>query len=286
MNNLALFPAINVATPNFQAIATHIDRTHQIAWCYMTEQARQCFTTELLQDLNTWCDYMAANADTLGIRYHVIASTATDIFNLGGDLALFRRLVPNGDRESLLHYAIRCIDALYANITSFRSPVTTISLVQGAALGGGFETALSSDVIIAERRSRLGFPEILFNLFPGMGAYSLLSRKIGGKQAEQMILSGKLYSATELHDMGLVDVLADDGEGEAAVFDYIKRENRARNGFRAFRQARDSINPLTYEELKQSVKIWVDAAMQLDKRDLKMMDRIVARQHQVLPQAA
>jgi DSF synthase len=205
---------------------------------------------------------------------------------LGGDLALFIRHVENGDRDLLFDYAMRCIDALYANVVSFRSSVTTLSLVQGEALGGGFETALSSDVLIAEKRSRMGFPEILFNLFPGMGAYSLLSRKVGGKRAEQMILSGKLYTAEELHDMGLVDILADDGEGETAVFDYIRRENRARNGFRAFRQVRNGIDPITYEELEKSIEIWVDAAMQLEKRDLKMMDRLVARQHQTLPKAA
>ena len=286
VTNLTSFPSISTVTPSFKAIAPHIDRKHQVAWCYMTEQPRHCFTKELLDDLNTWCEYMAANADSLGIRYHVIASSATNIFNLGGDLALFRQLVDHGDRDLLFDYAMLCIDALYANVVSFRSTVTTISLVQGEALGGGFETALSSDVLIAEKRARLGFPEILFNLFPGMGAYSLLSRKLGGKRAEQMILSGKLYSAEELYDMGLVDVLADDGEGEVAVFDYIKREDRARNGFRAFRQVRNSVDPITYEELKNSIEIWVDAAMRLEKRDLKMMDRIVARQHQAMPRAA
>ena len=51
--------------------------------------------------------------------------------------------------------------------------------MQGECLGGGFEAALSSDVIVAEKSARFGFPEILFNLFPGMGAYSFLERKIG-----------------------------------------------------------------------------------------------------------
>jgi DSF synthase len=252
----------------------------------MTEQPRQCFTVELLNDLNNWCEYLTGAAEKRDVRYHVIASAATGIFNLGGDLALFRRLAEEGDRASLLNYAVRCIDALYANLVSFDSAVTTISLVQGEALGGGFETALSSDVVIAERQSRMGFPEVLFNLFPGMGAYSILSRKLDGKRAERMILSGKLYYAEELYEMGLVDVLVENGEGEAAVFDYIKRENRAHNGFRAFRRARNSVNPITYGELKTSVEIWVDAALQLEPRDLKMMERIASRQRKSMPQAA
>ena len=71
-----------------------------------------------------------------------------------------------------------------------------------------------------------------------------------------------------------------------AVYDYIKRENRARNGFRAVRRVRDANNPITYDELMQTLEIWVDTAMQLEKRDLKMMDRLVSRQEQVAANAA
>ena len=187
-------------------------------------------------------------------------------------------LIQQADRDGLLAYGKKCIDVLYANIVHFNRPITTISLVQGDALGGGFEAALSSDVLIAEKGTQMGFPEILFNLFPGMGAFSILSRKLDPKRAERMILSGNLYSAEELHDMGLVDILADKGDGEMAVYDYIRRENRARNGFRAVREVRDAINPITYDELLQIVEIWVDTALKLEARDLRMMERLVARQ--------
>lgn len=224
---------------------------------------------------------MRTNAEHTNIKYHVIASRVPGIFNLGGDLDLFRRLVLANDRLSLLDYGTACIDVLYANITHLDQDLTTISLVQGEALGGGFEAALSSDVLIAERGSRMGFPEVLFNLFPGMGAYSLLSRKLDPKRAECMILSGKIYTAEELHGMGLVDLLVDAGEGERTVYEYIKRENRARNGFRSLRRVRDLRDPITYKELTDVLEIWVDAAMKLENRDLRMMERLVARQ---LPQ--
>jgi len=252
----------------------------------MHAQPRPCFSLRLLDDLNNWCAFMRDNAHPSGLRYHVIASSVPGIFNLGGDLSLFRSLAEANDRNGLLQYGKRCIDALYANILAFEAPITTISLVQGQALGGGFETALSSDVVIAEKGARMGFPEILFNLFPGMGAYSLLSRKLDAKRAERMILSGKLYTAQEFYDVGLIDVLADDGDGEMAVYDYIKRENRARNGFRAMRRVRDAKDPITYEELMQVLDIWVDTALRLEPRDLKMMDRLVSRQLQVTSKAA
>lgn len=262
----------------YQQLTLHQDAQNAVAWCYMNASPRPCFTTELLEELDQWASHLRRQASEHPLRYHVTASLVPGIFNLGGDLDVFRKSIVAADAGRLYAYARRCIDVLYANITGFDCDVTTISLVQGEALGGGFEAALSSEVLIAERRSRFGFPEILFNLFPGMGAFSLLSRRVGSRLAQQLILSGKVYGAEELHAMGVVDVIADDGEGELAVYDYIKRENRARNGFTALRQARDSINPVTYEELEKIVRIWVDAALRLEARDLKMMDRLVARQ--------
>lgn len=232
----------------------------------------------MLSDMNDWASFLRNSADQIGIKYHVVTTKTAGAFNLGGDLELFSHLSKTGDRDGLMKYATACIDVLFANLTGFNQEVTTISLVKGSALGGGFEAALSSDVLIAEKNAKMGFPEVLFNLFPGMGAYSFLSRKIGQKQAERMILSGNLYDAVELHDMGLVDVLVDEEEGDLAVYEYIERENRARNGFRALRKVRDYCDPISYESLAYSADIWVDAAMKLTDRDLRMMDRFVKRQ--------
>jgi DSF synthase len=112
-----------------------------------------------------------------------------------------------------------------------------------------------------------------------MGAYSLLSRRVGGAKAEQMILSGQLYSAEELYELGIVDILAEKGDGELAVLDYIKRAERAANGYRAMREVKDLCNPITYQELLDITTIWVEAALRLDKRDLRMMERLVSRQN-------
>ena len=157
--------------------------------------------------------------------------------------------------------------------------LTTISLIQGDALGGGFEAALSSNVIIAERGVKMGLPEVLFNLFPGMGAYSLLSRKIGYAAAEEMILSGRLYSAEQLHEMGVVDILAEKGEGEVAVYRYIKNASRASNTFKSMQKLKDICNQVSYEELMNIAKVWTDAALKLTSRDLRMMERLVKRQN-------
>ena len=195
------------------------------------------------------------------------------IFNVGGDLALFSMLIKAGDREAIAQLRAPLHRQHLPAHPNFRSPtMTTISLVQGDALGGGFEAALAADVIVAEESAQMGLPEILFNLFPGMGAYSLLARRIGMRAAEEFILAGKVLPATELHKMGIVDVLATDGQGETAVRNWIAKNAKRRNGMQAVFNARQFIHPVTREELDGIVGLWVDAALRLSDRDLRMMN--------------
>jgi len=223
----------------------HYEDNLGLAWLYMNAQPRPCFTPALAHEIQDWYKILKAGETTesRSIRYIVSTSVVAGVYNLGGDLSLFCELIGKGDREGLLQYAIACNDILFSNHTGINGDITTIALVQGDALGGGFEAAVSSEVLIAERSAKMGLPDILFNLFPGAGAYSLLSRKIGMMEAERLILSGKLYTAEQMYALGVVDILAEDGQGKQAVYDYIKRESRLRNGYRSFRKAKRCTNP-------------------------------------------
>jgi DSF synthase len=266
----------------YTQLTTYFDPHSQVAWGYMHAEPRPCFTPTLLQELLGWCHDLAAQIDDPGrpdVRYMVTASSCPGVFNYGGDLNRFAELIASGDRDRLSQYAQACIEPLYLNAVHLNRPgLKSITLVQGDALGGGFECALSGNVLIAERGTKLGFPEILFNLFPGMGALSLLGRRVGYQKAEQMILGGRLYLAEELHALGVVDVLAEPGNGEMAVHDYIRRESRSRNGALALRSVRDEIQPIAYSELMRVTDIWVDAALRLEAKDVRMMERLVSRQ--------
>lgn len=271
------------AQPNdYSQLTTYYDEHNQIAWGYMHSEPRPCFTGTLLKELISWWRGISShidNASTKGTRYVVLASSHSSVYNLGGDLSLFHRLIMDRDHDSLLRYAHICIEALYLNAMHLNQPqVRTITLVQGDALGGGFECALSGNTLIAERGSKLGFPEILFNLFPGMGAMTLLGRKIGYQRAEKIILSGKLFSAEELFELGVVDVLAEKNEGELAVYEFVRKESKQRNGTFALRAAREITQPIIYDELVRIAELWVDAALRLEVKDLRMMERLVARQ--------
>jgi DSF synthase len=255
-------------------------------WGYFNPRGTACFSLGLLKDIRVHDEALAMNGGKVEIEgqmqaanYYVCASRTPRVFNLGGDLALFVLLIKARDRDALAHYARLCIDNMHARIQNYSAPaLVTISLVQGDALGGGFECAMSSDVLVAEEGAQLGLPEVLFNLFPGMGAYSLLSRRIGMRAAEELILSGRVLSAAKLHEMGIVDVLAKDGEGETAVREWIARSWKRRNGTQAVMRARQLVNPITREELDAIAEVWVDAALRLEDKDLKMMGRIVRSQ--------
>jgi DSF synthase len=286
MNAPVDFKAIEgMLQPRYEQLETRFDPDLAIAWTYMNPSGTPCFNTGLLKDLRSHDHalemsggYVPFEGTMCRASYHVLASQTRGIYNLGGDLSSFAQFILAHDRNGLMDYATLCIDDIYARICNYNSPLITVSLVQGDALGGGFETAISSNVVIAERNAKMGFPEILFNLFPGMGAYSLLGRRVGAKRAEEMILSGRIYSAPELHALGVVDILAEPGEGEAAVYEYVRGNERRYNGAQAVFRCRQQFQPITYDELMNITKIWVEAALRLDERDLKLMNRLVRAQ--------
>lgn len=270
---------------NFQQITTRFDSEFGVMWSIMQAEPRPCFNKTCLSDLlhqHTYLQSVQGQIVNQGkleqVNYLVLASNTEGVFNLGGDLSIFRELIMAKDRPHLYDYAKLCIDNLWT-FYSMQAPITSIALVQGQAMGGGFESALSANVLIAEKSALMGLPEVLFNLFPGMGALSFLSRKIGMPAAEKMVRSGKIYSGEELYQMGVVDVLAEDGMGEYALNTWIKKNHRSLNSFQAINRAKQQVNKLTYQELHDITEIWVDAAMRLDERNLKVMERLVRAQN-------
>lgn len=269
-------------------LSVRFDKQTRALWSRWCAGPRPCFNPRLLADIRGYYSFVAGSGGALqcngeaapiAVDYVILASAMPGVFNLGGDLDLFKQLIATQDRQGLLRYGRACIDVLYRNYIGHELPVTTISLVQGECLGGGFEAALSGDVIVAERCARFGFPEIHFNLFPGMGAYSFLDRKIGRKAAEDLIASGKIFSAQDMLAAGVIDVVADDGAGEQAVNALIRQRGRNRNGLSALAAVRRRVHGITFEELLDVVQIWVDAALRLTLRDLKLMQRLVSRQN-------
>jgi DSF synthase len=228
---------------------------------------RGSFTPDLLAGIR---DLLAEPAVST-----IVWASSGPVWNRGGDLALFARLIRAGDAAGLRDYAHACVDVIAGNLNA--APLT-VALVEGDALGGGFEAVLTNDLIVAAKGVKFGLPEILFHMFPGMGAYSLLCRYLDGARARQLILNRRLYSAEELADMGLVDLVLEPGAGRAVVLDWLAREQRRHRIVRTLREVRHRCQPLAYDELIEVVELWVETALGLGEADLRRMDRLAAAQ--------
>lgn len=269
----------------YPTVRVDADPSGACHWLYMHADhatgVRPCFRPELMHDMWAMLSTVATPGPQPGIhplRHVVLASQAPGAFNLGGDLDLFARLIRAGDRGGLLDYATRCIDGVHLLHDGLGGGVRTIALVQGDALGGGMELALACQVIVAEEGTELGLPEVVFGLFPGMGAYSFLSRRVPPQLAERMILEGRILPAEELHRLGVVDVLAPRGEGERVVRELIQQEQRTAQAHLALNRVRRIANPVPREELMAITEVWVDSALALGERSLRTMERIVRAQ--------
>jgi DSF synthase len=275
---------MQIAARQFNEIELRHDRSDRIFWCFMNQVGRPSYTYSLGSEIQQVQEWIAdnygrpANGGPDDLRYFVCGSKTPSIYNLGGDLRHFAECIRNRDLTAMRQYAETCVRMQYANANGFGAPIITFALVQGDALGGGFEHALAFDVLVAEKSARLGLPEIVFNLFPGMGAYSFLARRVGRRLAEKFILEGKIYIAEELYELGIVDILTEDGQGEAAIIDYCQKHKNRFAAERAVYLARRTFEPVELDELLRITNIWADTAMMLDDNDIRKMERLADAQ--------
>lgn len=267
------------------------DPVSKTVWCAMRHETSVSWTMPLLRELNALnADIRALFAnnqfDEPPIKFFIGGSLRPGVFNMGGDLSYFLDRVRAHDAEGLRQYAYACVDAVYNNYHGFDSPVVTMALLEGDALGGGLEAALSCQFVVAERGINLGFPEALFHTFPGMGAYSLVSRRLDAARAEKLIMSGRMYKSEEFFEMGLVDILVEKGEGTTRARAFIAENGKRHSLLGAVGRVRRRIAPLTIEELRDVTDIWVDSVMGLAPINLRKMEMLAQSQDLLFQQSA
>ncbi len=268
-------------------IATEFELAASTLWIAMKKNPDGCqnFTLPVLfglrelvasmqQDNCTWQHNGVARL----VHYAVMRSEHPDYFSLGGDLKHFRSCIAQQDRDGLYEYSKLCLDMMYEWATVLNSRTTTIALVQGRALGGGFEAALSADFLIAEEQSEFGFPEIMFGLFPCTGGMSLLARRVGVNKAEHMMTNGRIYGAAELKQMGIIDELCPRGDGVATVEKFISEHAKRRVPRLMMQRGRQRLAPLDYQEMLTVVDEWVQLAMSLTPEELRVMEMLIRMQ--------
>lgn len=158
--------------------------------------------TETLRDL----------ADDHGVRAVVISSSNDRAFCVGADLKERSKF----STEELLSQR-PVIRALFGAVLGL--PVPAIAAVQGYALGGGFELALSCDLIVADPTAVVGLTEVTVGLVPGGGGTQLLARRIGAGAAADLILTGRKVGAEEAYRLGIVNRLVDAGRAREVALE-------------------------------------------------------------------
>ncbi|MGA7219834.1 MAG: enoyl-CoA hydratase/isomerase family protein [Candidatus Sulfotelmatobacter sp.] len=146
-----------------------------------------------------------------------------------------------------IHRVLNLIDA---------SPLTTIAAVHGVTFGGGFELALTCDLMIADKMARFCFPELRLGLIPGFGGIPRLKRDLGNAVVRDLLLTGRSFNATKAQQIGLVSQVV--GEGEAlraarAAAVQLRKFDRATAA-----AAKKFIKPIPHGELRQEIDLFCE----------------------------
>lgn len=169
-------------------------------------EKRNALSAQVRSDIKAALEDVAAAAQA---RVVIITGAGEKAFVAGADIAEFAGRTPLEQRSAM--EPPRLFDAVAA------SPLPTIAMINGFALGGGCELALACDIRVAARSARLGQPEVRLGLIPGGGGTQRLPRLVGMGNAMRLVLSGALVDAEEALRIGLVDVVVDDAELEATT---------------------------------------------------------------------
>jgi enoyl-CoA hydratase/carnithine racemase len=176
-------------------------------------KAMNAVSTEMARRIGDACAALAADR---GVRAVVLSSTHERAFCVGADLKE-RNSFTDADLARQRPYA----RAAYTGVLEL--PVPTVAAVHGFALGGGFELALSCDLIVADPTAVVGLPEVSVGVIPGGGGTQLLPRRVGAARAAELIFTARRVEAPEARELGLVDHLAPHGEDRAEALALARR---------------------------------------------------------------
>lgn len=261
---------------------TKYDSKLKVIWCILKSSLSPTFSPLLLQNIRTFQDsvaqYCMQSAEKP--KYMVWLSDNQKIFSLGLDLGHIYQSVINKNEDELRKYLELCIDVLYINIMKLEiDPLITISLMRGKTYGGGFEAALTSDIIVAEPNVRCSFPGLQYNLLPSIGTLRILFKRFPQEALEALLLGGKSLHADDLQHYKIVNMVSKINEGEADIHKLIKKINERHDIYSAVYKAIRANYIITQTELEEFKESWIQMTMNLRSSDLSKLERIVRAQH-------
>lgn len=172
-------------------------------------EALNAISTELARQITEVCEELLIDSQ---LRSVVLTSSAAKAFSVGADLK---------ERAGFSDHDLRrqrpVMQDAFGAVRNL--PMPTIAAIEGYALGGGCELALSCDLIVASVTAVYGLPEVGLGLIPGGGGTQLLPRRIGWNRAADLIFTGRQVSAEEAYRLGLADRLVASGAAREAAME-------------------------------------------------------------------
>jgi enoyl-CoA hydratase len=170
-----------------------------------------------------------------------------ELYDRSQALPTVKRLAAVREFLERIHLVMNAIDT---------APLTTIAAVHGVTFGGGFELALTCDLIVADKMARFCFPELRLGLIPGFGGIPRLKRDLGNAVVRDLLLTGRSINATKAQSVGLVSQVTAEGDAlrvaraTAAQLNKFNRDTAA--------AAKRFIKPVPHEDLRREIDIFCD----------------------------
>ena len=207
-----------------------IEVTENIGWLKINRpDSLNALNSEVVESLEYALRDLEQDA---AVKVVVITGAGEKAFVAGGDIKEMAAIAPLAARAFA-----RKGQQMIEYIEKMHKPV--IAAVNGYALGGGLELALACDFIYASDKAKLGLPEVTLGVIPGFGGTQNLPRLIGPNRAKELIFSGKILSAQQAKEWGIVNEVFTTEELSARVMEIAQAISR--NGMIAVASAKDAI---------------------------------------------
>lgn len=266
-------------------------------WVTIRPELKPVFTLQLLDSLGKIQQAISAlwgasdQYHAAPVRFLAFRGVGP-FFTLGGDLDFYLDCLAKNDRAALAEYARLSIEGAVRNASGLDGLVITLATIHAKAIGGGIDAPRSCNIMIAEEQASFVYPEIKFNHFP-ITAVAILSRRMGPRAAERMLLSGDEMSADEFMAAGALEAVVPRGTGENWIRKYAADSlpvHSARTAlFSAFNRRAGDLQA----ELGELGRIWTDCMLRLNpsaisklQRIAQTQDRMLARIYQRTPETA
>ena len=255
-------------------------------WVTIKPELKPVFTLQLLDSLGkiqqTIMDLWGAPEQYHAAPVRFLAFRGTGpFFTLGGDLDFYLDCLAKNDRAALAEYARLSIEGAVRNASGLNGLVVTLSTIHAKAIGGGIDAPRSCNVMIAEEQASFVYPEIKFNHFP-ITAVAVLSRRMGARAAERMLMTGEEMTAAEFMEAGALEAVVPTGTGEDWIRKYAAESlpiHAARTAlFSAFNRRAGDLRA----ELEHLGQIWTDCMLRLHPSAISKLQRIAQTQDRML----